>query len=153
MPEVADELNEYLRGDSALSRQYQREAVPLPPQSLDRRVFDAASLGQLKPMPGKPPNLAPVAFAASVFLSVALLAAILFGPQAARRTDDKAHLIEVRVFETEPPRPVLAPRERNPAAWIEDIARLRRAGRDGEADVEMRRFRSTYPNYIIPLNE
>jgi hypothetical protein len=96
MPE-ADELTEYLRGESALSRQYQREAPPLPPHSLDRAVFDAAR-EQVKPM-----------------------------PQTAR--------------------------ERNPVTWLEDIAALRRTGRDDEADVEMRRFRSAYPNYIIPLNE
>jgi hypothetical protein len=58
------------------------------------------------------------------------------------------------VYKTDPPRAALASlRERNPAAWLEDIAALRRAGRDNEADVEMRRFRSAYPDYLIPISE
>jgi hypothetical protein len=37
--------------------------------------------------------------------------------------------------------------------WLGDIAALRRAGRDREADIEMRRFRSAYPDYLIPVSE
>jgi hypothetical protein len=37
--------------------------------------------------------------------------------------------------------------------WLEDIDALRRAGRSNEAEVEMRRFRSAYPDYIIPISE
>jgi hypothetical protein len=33
--------------------------------------------------------------------------------------------------------------------WLADIAALRRAGHDREADAEFRRFRSTYPDYSI----
>jgi hypothetical protein len=36
---------------------------------------------------------------------------------------------------------------RTPSAWLGDIAALRRAGRDREADAEFRRFRSAYPDY------
>ncbi len=58
------------------------------------------------------------------------------------------------MFKSEPPRAALAsPRERNPALWLEDINALRRAGRRAEADVEMRRFHSAYPDYIIPVIE
>jgi len=38
---------------------------------------------------------------------------------------------------------------RAPSVWLADIAALRRAGRTTEADAELRRFRSTYPNYRI----
>jgi hypothetical protein len=42
-----DDLDQYLRGDSALSRQYRRESAPTPPHALDRRVleFSRGALG------------------------------------------------------------------------------------------------------------
>jgi negative regulator of sigma E activity len=152
---VPDELDEYLRGDSAVSREYRRESAPLPPHALDRLVLNAARLRPAKPKsPLQSQRLAPLAFAASVLLSVALVLAMVFGPQAVKKADDKPRVLKVNVYKTDPPRAALAsPRERNPAAWLEDIAALRRAGRDGEADIEMRRFRSAYPNYLIAINE
>ena len=103
--------------------------------------------------PFKPQSLAPFAFAASVLLSLALVLAMVFGPQA-RKPEDKPQVVRVRMFKSEPPRAALAsPRERNPVLWLEDINALRRAGRSTEADVEMRRFRSAYPDYIIPISE
>jgi hypothetical protein len=149
----SDELDEYLRGASALSHQYQREPAPVPPQALDRSVLAAARLRADSKTSLKSPRLAPLAFAASVFLSVALVLAMVFGPEV-RRADDNLHVVQVRAYKTEPPRAVAAsPRERNPAAWLEDISALRRAGRDREAEIEMRRFRSAYPQYIIPVSE
>jgi hypothetical protein len=102
MPEkrAPDELEEYLRGDSALSRQYRRESAAAPPHALDRLVLGAAL----------------------------------------RSAKSKAPLRSQSC-------------ERNPAVWLEDIAALRRAGRDSEADSEMRRFRSAYPDYLIPVSE
>ncbi|HEY0802640.1 MAG TPA: hypothetical protein VGD54_17520 [Steroidobacteraceae bacterium] len=149
-----DELGEYLRGESALSRRYQREPVPVPPHALDRLVLESALQPPRKSKaPLKSQSLAPLAFAASVLLSVALVLAIVFGPQA-KRTDDKPLVMQVRMYKSEPPRAALASaRERNPAAWLADISALRRAGRDSEADAEMRRFRSAYPGYIIPTSE
>ena len=146
-----DELDEYLRGASAVSRQYQRESAPMPPHALERQVLDAAHLQVRKPRMSQ--SLAPLAFAASVFLSVALVLAMVFGPQTAKKTEDKPRVMQVRVYKTDPPRAALSPRERNPAAWLQDIAALRRAGRTGEAEIEMRRFRSAYPDYILPLSE
>jgi negative regulator of sigma E activity len=150
-----DELDEYLRGESALSRRYQREPAPVPPHALDRLVLESARRPPLKSRaPLKSQSLAPLAFAASVLLSVALVLAIVFAPQAAKRNDDAPLVMRVRMYKSEPPRAALAsPRERNPAAWLEDISALRRAGRDSEADAEMRRFRSAYPGYIIPTSE
>jgi len=151
---VPDELDEYLRGASALSHQYQRESAPLPPHALDRWVQNAARLQPLK-APRRSQSLAPLAFAASVLLSVALVLAMVFGPPAAKkRADDKPQVLQVRMYRTVPPRAaVTSPRERNPAAWLEDISALRHAGRNSEADIEMRRFRSAYPDYLIPNSE
>jgi len=141
---MTDELEEYLAGESALSRQYRRESAPMPPHALDRLILKAA-VAQ---------GLAPLAFAASVLLSVALVLALVFGPQAAKKADDEPRVLKVSVYKTDPPRAAPAsPRERNPAAWLGDIAALRRAGRDREADIEMRRFRSAYPSYLIPVSE
>jgi hypothetical protein len=160
--DTPDELDEYLRGDSALSRQYRKESAPTPPHALDRRVLglsrprepDAHGTAQRLT-----PCLAPLAFAASVLLSVALVLAIVFGPQTGKRVDDTPRLVRVAAHadaSTNPPLdrrlqlyssdPKLA---RAPSAWLADIAALRRAGRDSEADAELRRFRSAYPGYSI----
>ncbi len=158
--DTPDDLDEYLRGDSALSRQYRRESAPTPPHALDRRVLglsrarepDAHGTAQRLT-----PCLAPLAFAASVLLSVALVLAIVFGPQTTKRVDDTPRLVRVAAHadaSTNPPLnrrlqlyssdPKLA---RTPSAWLADIAALRRAGRNSEADAELRRFRSAYPDY------
>jgi hypothetical protein len=150
--EPIDDLDEYLRGDSALSRQYRKESAPAPPHALDRRV-----LGSQRGAHGNPPWLAPLAFAASVLLSVALVLAIVFGPQTAKRVDDAPRLVRVAAHSDALTNHALDRRQqlyssdpksaRAPADWLADIAALRRAGRDGEADAELRRFRSTYPGY------
>jgi hypothetical protein len=147
-----DDLDEYLRGNSALSRQYRRESAPAPPHALDRRV-----LGFSRRMRGKSPYLAPLAFAASVLLSVALVLAIVFGPQAAKHGDDAPRLVRVAAHADASPIVPLSRRlelyssdprhARAPSVWLADIAALRRAGRDSEADAELRRFRSTFPDY------
>jgi hypothetical protein len=78
---------------------------------------------------------------------------MVFGPQI-KKPDDKPQVVRVRIFKSEPPRATPAsPRERNAVLWLEDINALRRAGRTAEAEVEMRRFRSAYPGYIIPISE
>jgi hypothetical protein len=148
------DLEAYMRGDGAVSRQYRQESSPMPPHALDRLVLDAAGPQMHRSkVPLKSQSLAPLAFAASVLLSLALVLALIFGPQV-KKPDEKPQLVHVRMFKSEPPRAALAsPRERNPAAWLEDIAALRHAGRITEADVEMRRFRSAYPNYLVPINE
>jgi hypothetical protein len=157
MPEkrMPDDLDEYLRGENALSREYRRESAPGPPHALDRLVLNAARFRSAKSKSLlRSQSLPPLAFAASVLLSVALVLAMVFGPQAVKNADDKPRVLKVSVYRTDPPRAAPASaRERNPATWLEDIAVLRRAGRDSEADIEMRRFRSAYPNYLIPINE
>jgi hypothetical protein len=101
----------------------------------------------------KSPSLAPLAFAASVFLSLGIVLALVLGPQA-RKADDKPRVIQVRMYKSEPPRAAIAsPRELSPTAWLAYIDSLRQGGRFNEAEMEMRRFRSAYPDYILPLNE
>jgi hypothetical protein len=168
---LPDDLDDYLRGGSALSRQYKKESEPMPPHALDRRVLDSArqSLGRDSDDDESPihefprtarrltPCLAPLAFAASVLLSVALVLAIVFGPPSAKRSDEAPRVLRVAVRADAPPN---APPHRNlqlyggdlpsaraPSVWLADIAALRRAGRYREADVEYRRFRSAYPGY------
>ncbi|MEO7208377.1 MAG: hypothetical protein ABI356_16780 [Steroidobacteraceae bacterium] len=154
MPEELkpDELDDYLRGGSDVSCQYKRESLPVPPHDLDRQVLKAA--GSLKSKtPFTPRSLAPFAFAASVLLSLALVLATVFGPQV-KKPDDKPQVVRVRIFKSElPPAVHASPRERNPALWLADIDALRRNGRTAEATVQMRRFRSAYPDYIIPISE
>jgi hypothetical protein len=143
---ACDELDDYLSGDSALSWHYRRENSPEPPHALDRALLKAAH-------PFKSQALAPLAFAASVFLSLAMVLAMVLGPQA-KKSDDGARVVQVRMFKTERPRAAItSPRERNPAAWLAYIDSLHHDRRDNEAELEMRRFRSAYPDYVIPLNE
>jgi negative regulator of sigma E activity len=150
----SDDLEEYLRGDTALSRRYRRESSPAPPHVLDRRVLRLSRQAQRRP-----PYLQPLAFAACVLLSVALVLAMVFGPQAAKRMDDNTPRL-VRVAARTDVTPSVSlnrraplygsdlPRARPAKAWLADIAALRRAGRNNEADAEYRRFRSAYPGYV-----
>jgi hypothetical protein len=155
-----DDLDEYLRGDSALSCQYRRESAPTPPPTLDRRVLemsraagdltaphDSQTPRNLRAASAAPPCLAPLAFAASVLTSVALVLAIVFGPQSAKRADDAPRVVRVAAHsELQQPYSKAA---RPPSAWLADIAALRRAGRNREADEELRRFRTAYPAYPV----
>ena len=151
-----DDLDEYLRGGSALSRQYRRESAPAPPHALDRRVLRWSSQAQGTAQ-RRPPYLAPLAFAASVLLSVALVLAIAFGPPTLKRDDDTPRLVRVAARADASPNSALnrTPqiyssdplRARTRSAWLADIAALRRAGRNSEADAELLRFRRAYPDY------
>ena len=170
MPEPpSDELDEYLGGASALSRQYRRESTQVPAHALDRLVLGAARAESTKSQ-----CLAPMAFAASVFLSVALVLALIFGPPA-KNVDDTPHVVKVREYQNQAAPGLAAPglaapglaapraapgvattrvTGRRPAAgWLADIYALRRDGHSREAEVEMRRFRSAYPDYVVTINE
>jgi hypothetical protein len=140
-----DDLDEYLRGDSALSCQYRREPAPTPPPALDTRVLELSRLpaaSGARAARGTAPCLAPLAFAASVLLSVALVLAIVFGPRTAKRADDAPRVVRIAYSGD-------SKLARSPRAWLADIEALRRAGRNREADEELRRFRSTYPGYFV----
>ncbi len=149
---LPDDLDDYLRGNSLLSRQYRKEPAPTPPHALDRRV-----LGLSREVHAKSPCLAPLALAASVLLSVALVLAIVFGPQGARHIDNAPRLVRVAAHAGASPNAPLDRRlqlyssdprlARAPSVWLADIAALRRAGRSSEADEEFQRFRKIYPGY------
>jgi negative regulator of sigma E activity len=144
-----DELDEYLRGGSALSRQYRKASAPMPPPGLERRVLQAAA--------AQPPYLAPLAFAASVLLSVAVVLAIVFGPQPAKHRNETPRLVRTAAHAGLAPNAPLSPklelyssdppRVRAAAQWLADIEALRRAGRNSEADAELRGFRRAYPDH------
>ena len=59
--------------------------------------------------PGRAPYLAPLAFAASVLLSVALVLAIAFGPQTAKRVDDAPRVVRVAYSSGDPQAGARAP--------------------------------------------
>jgi len=42
--------------------------------------------------------------------------------------------------------------QRSPEAWLEEISRLRREGRDKEAAEQLAEFRKVYPAYAVPEN-
>ncbi len=177
-----DELDEHLRGGSTLSRQYRKASAPLPPAALERRVLKAAVVpgavaqdatapspaqadargdaqyavaGEPSDAHAKPLYLAPLAFAASVLLSMAVVLAIVFGPQPAKHRNEAPRLVRTAIhaglasnslsthkrelYSSDPPR------VRPAAQWLADIDALRRAGRNSEADAEQRHFRSAYP--------
>ena len=165
-----DELDEYLRGGGALSRQYRKASAPLPPPALERRVLQAAAAQAAAPdaAPGaargdardahaKPPYLAPLAFAASVLLSMAVVLAIVFGPQPAKHRNEAPRLVRTAAHAGLAPNAPLSrklelyssdpPRARAAAEWLADIDALRRAGRNSEADAELRGFRRAYPDH------
>jgi hypothetical protein len=151
-----DDLAEYLRGDTALSRRYRRESAPAPPQFLDRRVLRLSRQAE-RTAQHLSPCLQPLAFAACVLLSVALVLAMVFGPAARHVDDNTPRLVRVAARAEVPPNVSLnrksqlygsdLSRARPAKAWLADIAALRRAGRNVEADAEYRRFRSAYPAY------
>src|SRR6202021_1590488 len=120
-----DDLDEYLRGDTALSRRYRRESAPAPPQFLDRRVLRLSRQAE-RTAQRQSPCLQPLAFAACVLLSVALVLAMVFGP-AARRMDDNTPRL-VRVAARAEVRPQLyrsdLSRARPAKVWLADIAAL-----------------------------
>jgi hypothetical protein len=152
-----DDLEEYLRGDTALSRRYRRESAPVPPHVLDRRVLRLSRQAE-RTAQRLSPCLQPLAFAACVLLSVALVLAMVFGP-AVRRTDDNTPRLVRVAARTDMTSSVSLNRRaqlygseqsraRPAKAWLADIAALRRAGRNAEADAEYRRFRNAYPDYV-----
>jgi hypothetical protein len=90
-------------------------------------------------------------------LSVALVLAIVFGPQNLKRDDDAPRLVRVAARADASPNSALKRtpqlyssdplRARTRSAWLADIAALRRAGRSREADAELLLFRRAYPDY------
>lgn len=141
-----------MNGDNELSRDYHRQAKPMPPRTLDRQVLRLARQAH-----GKSPCLAPLALAATVLLSIGLVLAIILSPPAARHIEEAPRLLRTALRADMPARAPIGralqlyssdpPTLREPGAWRAEIAALRRAGRNSEADAEYRRFRKVYPQY------
>src|SRR5215475_8476403 len=115
-----DELDEYLRGDSELSQAYRAAGAPQPPAALEPRVLLAA-----KSRAQKSQCLAPMAFAACVLLSLAIVMALVLKTPV-KHPEDPPRITQVRYYHEAP-----SPREQ--AAWIAKIVALKRAGRNEEA--------------------
>jgi hypothetical protein len=104
------ELDEYLRGNSEVSRAYRQLYSPKVPAGIDRKIAaharqalskEAGSAsssvprmrGLNQPVVRKPSWFAPFSLAASVLLSAAVLLAIAFDPHARIHKDDKLRLV------------------------------------------------------------
>lgn len=173
-----EDLEQFLRGDSELSRAYRRASAPLPRASLDRRILDRARATLARSgMPGS----GSWAYAASVALAFAVIFAVAYAPRGIDRADDAPHFVRTAthgsnasglnfmyptikgrsarppLYSSDPP----AARARSgadsgwadPHRWLARIAALREAGRDAEADEEYRRFRAAYPAYDFTRRE
>jgi hypothetical protein len=162
-----EELEEYLRGGSPLSLQYRREGGATPPHALDRRLLAlsrvlgteaprlesstvAPACGSPGRAPSKSPCLAPLAFAACVLLSVAMVTALLFGPESTRR-EEPPRVMRTAMRVDAPLRPYSSSpqRLRKPDVWLRDIEALRRGGHEELADAEYRRFVAAYPAWRV----
>ena len=160
-----DDLQKFRLDSASVSRAYHRLPAPAPPRTLDVRVLHAARTAQAaactaaERTPVRSQYLAPLALAASVLLSVAVVLAMVFGPQAIRRGEESPRMLPAaaraarhdappgiiqnrQLYTSDPP----APRE-TPSAWLARIAALRKAGSEAEADVQYRRFLEAYPAF------
>jgi hypothetical protein len=103
-------LDEYLRGNSEVSRAYRQLHSPKVPAGIDRKIaaharqalsegasHASSSVRRMrdlnKPVVRKPSWFAPFSLAASVLLSAAVLLAIAFDPHARIHKDDKLRLV------------------------------------------------------------
>ncbi len=116
--EKSDVLDDYLSGDSALSRRYRSGGSPQPSAAVDRAILDAASEGAIASTPRRKRSKLtwerPLAIAAAVTLSTILVVSIqreagLFPPEdsaAERSLDNRNGAV----------RPAAGPGEQRPAA-------------------------------------
>ena len=103
-----DELDDYLRGNSDVSRTYRQLQHPKVPNGIEQKISEYARAALAddvaskppprmrdinKPVVRKPSWFAPFSLAASVLLSAAVLLAIAFDPHAHRAKDDKVRLV------------------------------------------------------------
>lgn len=166
-------LDDYLRGDSPLSRAYRETGREEPPAHLD-----AAILAQAKAAVGarrrKPRWFMPLSLAATVVLSVGVVLLMSRegvtpvpmetplptpGAPALKPTApaviEKAPIVTPKVTVTPKeaprfePREVVIPPKKSPETWLAEIDALRKAGKHIEADAELAKFRQRYPDYPI----
>lgn len=172
-------FDEYLRGDSPLSRAYRETGREEPPAHLD-----AAILAQAKVAVGtrrKPRWFMPLSLAATVVLSIGVVLLMSregvtpvpmetpsptsdapvpkpMTPTVPPVVAPKATVVpkQAPVAPKEAPRfeprvftPKEAPVVRSPEQWLAEIEALRNAGKHIEADAELAKFRQRYPDYSI----
>lgn len=165
-------LDEYLRGDSPLSRAYRETGREEPPAHVD-----AAILAQAKAAVGarrsKPRWFMPLSLAATVVLSIGVVLLLsregvtpvpmetpVLKPTTpmAPTVVEKAPVVTPKATVTpkETPRfeprvftPKEAPVAKSPEQWLAEIEALRKAGKHIEADAELAKFRQRYPDYPI----
>ena len=103
-----DEFDEYLAGNTEVSRTYRRLQHPKAPAGVEQKISEYARNAVAddsepkaqprmrninKPVVRRPSWFAPFSLAASVLLSAAVLLAIAFDPHAHSRKDDKLRLV------------------------------------------------------------
>ncbi len=145
--EQDDDLERYLRGDSAVSSAYRRASQAAPARSVDRRVLERARAARRAA-----PRRDVLAYAACALLAVAVLFTIQFAPRPAGGVEDSPRLVRTALHDGAWPGLGLRDAvlgEPDPAvrAWLARIAALRRAGREAQADEQYRRFLAAHPDY------
>jgi hypothetical protein len=132
------------RSTASNEREEQSSATAAPKERLDVRGSEEAS----PPAAARPAERAADGASAEARreLPAASPSAPLASPPAAPlgrsapapAAQGAAHLDAARDFESSAP------------TWLERIAKLRREGRDAEADAELKRFRERYPDVPVP---
>ncbi len=158
-------LEEYLRGESPLTRAYRETGREEPPASLDARILAEARGGKAAPRGGKPRWLMPLSLAATVVLSVGIV--LFMARQGATPVPMETAPVETtpvpaakpsapapKVVPKESPRfeardAAIPPRQKTPEKWLADIEELRKLGLHAEADEQLAEFRKRYPDYPL----
>ena len=130
-----------------------------------RRAFPGAAPGALQSAPSAPPAVTaspPAPPAAALPQSQAagrdgetnaadsLKREQSYGERATARRDAAPAVQGAMRQEAAPKESVQKDYEATPDAWIDHIVRLRRDGRQDEADAELKRLRERYPDYRVP---
>ena len=83
-----DELEEFRRGDSEVSRAYRRASAPQPRAVIDRRVLARARAAHARAA-----GTGTWAYAASIALALAVMFAVAYAPRRVARTDEAPHFL------------------------------------------------------------
>ena len=167
-------LDEYLRGDSPLSRAYRETGREEPPAHLDAAILAQAKAAAAPRRGSKPRWLMPLSLAATVVLSIGVVLLMsregvtpvpmetpsptpddpVSKPAAptAPAVIEKAPVVtpkEAPRFEPRVFTPKEMPAVKTPEQWLVEIEALRKAGKHAEADAELAKFRQHYPDYPL----
>lgn len=162
-----ERLDDYLRGDSPLTRAYREAGREQPPAHLDAALLAQAKAEFLARRASKPRWRMPLSLAATVVLAVGV---VLFAtregagplPPEAPSAPEPTKAPETKVPAPKAPAVVpkeaprfdardvaVPPREKTPEEWLADIEELRKLGLDADADAQLAEFRKRYPDYPI----